>query len=379
MDWLRSNWKRISAVVAALLALSGWGLHAYQALRDGKPIPVPPAIEPIESQPPVVTLPGPMTGWVDDPDEVAAVVATLPIKAYRDTPAFAEAAAPDHVFAWEAAQKALKADIPTRDQRSVGACTAFGTDGAVEYLQVAQIVQALQAGRPPPVWKELAQEVTYGLARVQILGGRIRGDGATGASTAQASQRYGVLARGKYGSEDLTAYSESTCRRYGQSGPPASLLPEIAKHKVAGITQAKSTDELRSALANGYMPAIASSVGFGQSGPYVRDADGVLRASGTWNHQMHVIGYAKHPTRGWLYCIMNSWGGKWVSGPRGAGNPPPGSFWCVEDAMQRILNAADSWIYSDFAGFPARKLDWLIVAPRPRERLALRNEPVLSW
>jgi hypothetical protein len=350
--WLARNWKYI----AAALAFVGWLIHAWNALRSGQPVPEPP-VPPV----PVAGSPElPFTGWVDDQDQVRSVIATCRHPVFAQTPAGQIAEIPDHVYQWDLVRVAINRQL-VRNQGQIGACTAFGAVGATEYQQCVRIVAALKASQPPPEFADLAQEVTYSISRVQVMHGQLRGqDGATGAAAAQACRDYGVCPRGAYGSADLTSYSESRCRQYGDHGCAPEVLAEAAKHKVGSISPVRTTEALRKGLAQFYTATIASNVGFGTRGPWTRDADGCLRASGTWSHQMIVVGYAKHPTRGWLYCIQNSWGPNWVGGPRGAGNPPDGSFWCDERTMQRILDAQDSWFFDGIGGFEARKLDWNI-------------------
>ncbi len=324
-------------------------------------------------------------GWDYDPVAIAGVKAGLKYPVFAKTPVgeMAEADLPDYVGLWDLATKAIKQQIPTRDQKQVGSCVAFGAVCAVEYLQVAQMVAQMLIGLPPPEFKSLSQEVMYGLARVQIGGGQLRGsDGAVGAWAAKAANEYGVVARAKYGSVDLTEYSESRCRQYGDNGPPKELLPEAKLHLVKSISPIKTTADLRRALANCYPVSVASNVGYGMRGPYVRDNDGILNPSGSWSHQMCFIGYYKHPTRGYLYCIMNSWGREWVKGPRGQGEPPDGSFWVTEANAQRMLNADDSWAFSNLADWAKQPLDWFVkveLKPRRLQKLNLFNEVALAW
>jgi len=354
--WLARNWHYI----ALMVTLSGWAVTVYVALRDGKPIPPPPVIE---SQP---AAPGPM-GWEDRPEEVRKFAATLQFPTFAQPPAGADANLPDKIFQWEICKAATGSYLPTLDQGSVGSCTAFGGVGAGRIQLCVRIVTAKKAMKPAPDYWELATEPLYGLARVDVLGGVLRGsDGATGSSVAQAAQKYGFAPRQKYATVDLSSYSQATCRRMGDSGVPADIKEECAKHKTNSVTLVRTTEDVRRALANGFSVTIASNVGFGNRGPYVRDQDGCLRASGTWAHQMHLIGYAKHPTRGYLFCIMNSWGENWVGGPKGAGDPPSGSFWCVEQTMQRILDAGDSWVFDGIGGFERKPLDWAMAEPQKR-------------
>lgn len=312
----------------------------------------------------------PPMGWVDDRDEVAKIAAQMPIKAFRDTPAMAAMGdAPDHAFLWEQAKKVRGGHIPARNQGSVGSCVSFGSACAIEYMECVQLVAEGGQGKS----HDVAQEPIYGGSRVQIGGGVLRGeDGSTGAWAAQWVSKYGVVIRGVHDSYDLTTYSESVCRKMGDDGCPASLVVVAKKHPVKSVTLVRSTDEARKALANGYPITVASNVGFGSRGPYKRDADGFLRASGTWAHQMCFIGYRSD--RPGFYC-MNSWGADWVGGPTGPGDPPAGGFWVAESTVARMLSQGDSWAYSGLVGFQPQKLDWAAAPARRPVHLALTSHP----
>lgn len=363
-SWLGRNAK----IILTVLAFAGWAVSAILAMQSGQPIPPPPPIvvQADQDTPPVAA--GPDThyarGWVRDDDAVATVRATLVTPVFSETPAGAVEEIPNQVYLWDTAKAELGAHIPTRDQGQVGSCVSFGSACAVEYGMVSARVAAKKASRPPPEWKAVSQEVIYGGSRVQIGGGRIRGDGSVGAWAAQWCQKYGSVARGVYGTIDLTAYSESRCRSYGSAGCPKQLEPEAKLHPTKTISQVKTVAELKRALASGYPVTVASDVGFGNCGPYIRNELGQLRASGTWAHQMCFIGYDKAAG---ILC-MNSWGPSWVSGPAGPGNPPPGSFYVAESTAQRMLDQGDSWAYGDQVGFPARRPDWFVRNAQPSRR-----------
>ncbi len=412
MNWLKTTaqnlWTNYHATIthaaAGLLALVV-GVLAHRYGFD--PRVVQPVINAIEGQsgPPAAQMTGPSEeptfamGWRDDPEEVARIKAGLPHPVFALTPAGQAADLPDHSYLWDASIAALGKHIPARNQLRVGSCTAHGEDCALEYLQVQTIVAALKAGQPPPQFRDLAQEVTYGLGRVQVGKGAIgdslpplyRNDGGTGAWMAQASRDYGVVARGVYGSYDLRTYSETTCRQFGNGqGCPASLIEVARLTPLKAFSPVTTLDELKAALASGYPVSVASNVGFGPTGGNVRDSNGFLRASGTWPHEMCFIGYQSSPEG--YYC-MNSWGPNWVSGPTGPGNPPPGGFWVRPADALRMLRANDSYAHSGFNGFPAQKLDWNVRVPvrapalgrlLARGHLGLRlNNPIqevaLSW
>lgn len=90
----------------------------------------------------------------------------------------------------------------------------------------------------------------------------------------------------------------------------------------------------------------------------MRDSRGVCRASGSWAHCMALLGYV---TEGGEYgLIENSWGEDIYSGPVGWGEPNGGSFWAEADVIDRMLRQDDSWAFSAFEGFPARKISWIL-------------------
>ncbi len=332
-----------------------WALLLIQALialhLGTRPFPFPaPPPEPIINA---------HFGWIDDPESVQAIAESLPIASFAQTPAFRqEYAGPDDVFLWDAARKVLGHTLPPRDQGSVGSCVSFGTASAVEALLLIQI-----AAGGAQEYHDLAQEVIYGGSRVEIGGGHVRGDGSVGAWAAKWCQQYGVVARGKYGRYDLTQYSEATCRQFGRSGVPAEIEPEARQHPVRGITQVGSAAEAKRALQNGYPIAVCSNQGFSQQ----RDTQGFARAQGSWAHCMALLGYQGGARPG--FWIQNSWGDRYHTGPKGAGDPPEGGFWADAAVVDRMLRQGDSWAYADAAGFPARKLDWFAQRRRQHQPL----------
>lgn len=301
-------------------------------------------------------------GWVRDDEEAKAVARGLRFPVFAATPAGQVETVPDRVYLWDLSKQALGGHIPTRDQGDIGSCVANATAAAVDYQQCVQMVAAKRAGRPPPEFKSVSAEVIYGGSRVQIGGGRIRGDGSVGAWAAEWCRQYGSVAMAAYEGYDLTSYSVATCRKFGNSGCPASLAAEAKKHPTQTISQVRTVAEAKRALASLYPVTVASDVGFGSRGPYTRNAKGQLRASGSWAHQMVLIGYDKDSG----FLCLNSWGTSWVNGPTGPGNPPPGSFYIDEPTVGRMLAQDDSWAYGDQVGFPARNPDDWFLLGNPR-------------
>jgi hypothetical protein len=296
------------------------------------------------------------TGWVSDPDAVEQVARALPERYFRTTEAGREGDIPTDVFLWETCRKVTGDLLPARNQGQVGSCVSFGTASAVEHLQCVQIALG-----SPEEYRDLAQEVIYGGSRVQVGKGRIRGDGSVGAWAAKFVKDWGVVSRGRYPGYDLSAYSESICRQFGNAGCPAALETVAREHPVKAIAQVKTTEEARRALASGYPIAVCSNQGFGST----RDEEGFARAQGSWAHCMAIVGYqTSGPRKG--FFILNSWGTGWIKGPTGKGNPSPAGFWAEESVVARMLAADDSWAFSDVKGFPARRIDWFAMKPPVR-------------
>ena len=332
----------VAAVTTILTAVVGYVLEVYG------PLPAPPP-------PPACGE----FGWVHDPEAVQAVTAALPFPAFADSEAFrAEYTGPEDVFLWDACRKVTGDVLPARDQESVGSCVSFGTASAIEHLICVQIASGANEEFRP-----LAQEVIYGGSRVEVGGGRIRGDGSVGAWAAKFVQDWGVVPRGVHGSHDLTEYDVRRCREYGSRGVPDDLEPLARDHPVVTVSKVGTWEECRAAIRNGYPIAVCSDQGFSMR----RDADGFCPPRGTWMHCMAIVGVKGGDRPGAF--VLNSWGPTAHTGPAGAGNPSPAGFWADAKVVDRMLRQGDSWAFSGFVGFPARELDWYAMR-RPHDREA---------
>lgn len=322
-------------------------------------------------------------GWVDDPVARQEVLSGLPVgqKYFGETPAFRAFRGDDtsDILLTDAEQEALGHWIPIRDQRDVGSCVSFGTAGAIETLFCVMIVNANHAGQPPPLeYRDLSQEVIYGGSRVEVGKGRVRGDGSVTAWAAEFVKSWGVVARGRYGSLDLTTYDTRRCREFGAKGVPSDLEQIARQSPVKGITFVRNADEAWRAIGQGYPIAIGSGVGFGENGPWQRDKDGFLRASGQWGHCMSIVGRATVGTRkGFLF--RNSWGDQVHRGPKGGKNiPDSGCFFADFATVNRMCAEGDAIAFSDAVGFPARN-DFFIRAPLPNRDAFAMVGPEFSF
>lgn len=294
------------------------------------------------------------TGWVRDDEAVSDLLAQLPCPVAADTSAGQVDDLPDHVYLWDAVIRVTNALLPPRNQGQVGSCVAFGTSRAIEYSMACEILEG-----DPEEFVELSSEVVYAGSRVEIGGGRLRGDGSVGAWAADWARKYGILGRLVYetpkGKYDLRAYDEARCRSWGSTGVPDDLEPMAKVHPVHQATQVKTWIEAKRMLASGYGVAICSDQGFSMK----RDAHGVASPSGSWAHCMTLAGYCSRGGREYGR-IDNSWGAEAHTGPTGPGSPGPEGFWADSVVINRMLGQGDSWAFGSVDGFPARRLRWYV-------------------
>jgi hypothetical protein len=290
-------------------------------------------------------------GWHKDPAEVSKVQSRLSDPAFLTSIcARSSAEIPSEVFLWKAAEQILGQKLPGRNQGQVGSCVSFGTAAAIEHSMLAEIALG-----DLEEFKELCQEEIYGGSRVEIGGGRLKDDGSIGAWAAEYVNKFGILARGKYGNIDCEKYDETLCRKWGAKGVPPELLPEIKIHPVKTTSLVRDFNEAKKALASGYGIAVCSNQGFNGMD---RDSAGFATAKGEWGHCMALIGYQTGNRPGGF--ILNSWGDDAHHGPTGAGDPPLAGFWVDSKIIDRMLAEQDSWAFSCVEGFPIRKLHFLI-------------------
>lgn len=320
-------------------------------------------------------------GWAADPDEVWAVQKALAIGTFAESPAGKVSAdeLPKWVYGWKPYVHLFGRPPPVKNQGQVGSCVSFGTNTAVERTLAGEIVRR-KGG--PEEWSRFAEEVTYAGSRVEVGGGRIRGDGSVGAWAAQFVTRWGVVPRKNYPGTDLTTYDEARARAWGQSGVPDELEKLAKQFPVKSTTRVESWDEFKKAAAQGYFVAVCSNQGFAAQ----RDGNGVARPQGSWAHCMALDGYHTDESGREYGHVTNSWGENFHRGPVGWGDPNPDGFWAEAAVVDRMLRQGDSWAFSGVTGFPRREpLDWAARPARPRGALVLdttrggRCEVSWSW
>jgi hypothetical protein len=293
-----------------------------------------------------------LCGWIDSPKDVEHVLATLP------RPVFGSAAQTivgsgkgKTALLYQAVEKVV-GNFPVYPAQEIGDCVSHGYRTCVDVLKCVEIAINLESEQ----WTaETATEPIYGGSRVEVGGGKIRGDGSVGAWAAKWISEWGVLSRLKYGDVDLTAYSGSRAKQWGNRGVPDELESVAREHPVKTVSLVQTYNEARDAIANGYPVAVCSNQGFAMT----RDSEGFAKAKGSWAHCMAFIAADDEYRRPGLLC-MNSWGPDWISGPKRHGQPD-GSFWVDADVADRMLRGGDSFALSAFDGYPSQELDWMLV------------------
>ena len=227
------------------------------------------------------------------------------------------------------------------EAQTTGDCVSHATRNAVD---IARAVEIDIMGQPESFVARGATEAIYQSRPWS-------GEGMTcGGAAKYITEIGGILFRKKYDSVDLSVYNS----KLGSSKriPQNIYKDEASKHPVKTASLIMTVAEARDAIANGYGLAACSDVGFGS----VRDANGIIRAKGSWAHAMAWIGCddTRELFDETLFLIQNSWG-KWNDGPKRHGQPD-GSFWVRQSDAERILSQRETFVFSDVIGFPARQL-----------------------
>lgn len=380
-------WKPILTDILkyALTALVG-GLMVYLGFR---PAPVVERVEvPVQpdwlgeaDKPFVGTDEGrfrPAYGWVKDPQAIQANLDPLQTIHFAHTPAGRAVMGDDDVFMWRILRKVANRGppwYPNIDQGQVGSCVGAGNKHAADIC----LGVAIQNGGAFE-WKPTSAEVIYAGSRVEVGGGRIRGDGSVGAWAAKWLKNWGVVPMEPIDGIDLSNYSPARAREWGRTGVPASVEALAKQFPVKGIALVTTGADVKRCVQQFYPIAVCSDQGFQMQ----RDASGTCRAMGTWFHCMCICGYRHHPqTNREQYFILNSWNDNAHGGPRVPDDAPAAGFWADADVVEHMVAQGDSFAFSDIQGFPARKVpvDWWIMAEpkRPAPRNVLFAERSLAW
>lgn len=251
------------------------------------------------------------------------------------------------VFLWYFTKRVNGGNHIPNVAQQIGDCVSFGNGHACEYAMAAEICMGADTR-----FQRVYKPFLYGTGRVQVGGGRIRGDGSTGAWQARALEQYGAIAVDE---PNVPPYSGSVAKKWGYPpGPPAEFLP-IGKQYLAKTKLVTSYDAACEAIANGWPVAVCSSAGFGKIDVANNRVEGSWNT--TWPHCMCFVAFDDREGRQAL-CCLNSWGpNAHIAAGRYAelDGAPPGSFWVRKADAEKMLRQGDSYAIS-FNGFTRRLL-----------------------
>lgn len=269
----------------------------------------------------------------------------------------------DQAFLWNCSKAANGGQHFRTFYQQTGSCVGNGGGQALWYLSAVEVIRLKDPEQVLlPFWL-----LPYGRSRY-YAGSRGQGEGSFGSAFAEAMRKDGIIEAKLDG---LPKCTDSGGLTWGRSAEltwsdgakiDSKWLALSRKHLLKTTAQVKTAQQVRQALLNYYPCTIASDWG-GQMTPAVQGSPPVRlnKRADTWNHQMCVIGTVNHPSLGWIYYILNSWGvDAHGQPPAGGYGEPPGGFWVKEADMDYIARQGDSFAFSQFSGFPAQKLDWTI-------------------
>lgn len=287
-------------------------------------------------------------GWIDDQEAVEAVLSEMP------KPLLSQAA-PEISGDGDKCLNLLytnfkKLGIKYRPEKQlIGDCVSHATAHAIDHLAVCEIAN----GEREEFKYRQSSEYIYGISRVQIGGGRIRGDGSVGAWAAKGIMKYGTVGRTKYPyGVDLTNYDPNRAKSWGKTGPPKTTITSGQEHIVEYTALCRSVKDVCDALANDNPVNVCSNSGFTR----VRDKYGLVKRSGNWAHSMCILGVDTEHKIPSVF-ILNSWGPNYFSGPKRYEEDYVEGFWITLDDLEVMVKRNDTFAYAGFQGYKKKEID----------------------
>lgn len=230
------------------------------------------------------------------------------------------------------------------ERQTTGDCVSHSTRNAVDITRAVEI----KNGENEEWLARGATEAIY-----QSRGHRGQGMTCSGAAR-YVHEKGGLLVRQDYGDVDLSKYNSSLGANH--KIPDSIYKTEAKKHQVGTISNVRTVEEARDALANGYALSVCSGYGFSSR----RDSNGIAKRGSGWSHAMAWIACddTRERLNETLFLVQNSWG-VWNSGPR-VHDQPEGSFWIREKDARGMLSGGGAWVFSNVDGFPAREIKYTI-------------------
>lgn len=308
-------------------------------------------------------------GWVEDKAAVEAVCVAIEAGELGEKrPAVFGAARPQLKGYWSRlknkgvsgvflADAELKVRGKYRDPQyqKRGTCVSQGTMRAIMDTWQCQIANKFIVGRVV----ELAFPVVYGFGRVEIGKGRLgqaannpNNDGCVGAWAAAGVSRYGICEAMQIGKYDLRGFREDLAIQFGDSGVPAEIEAECAKHKIIAHN-CRGAEDIQDALAAQFGVAVCLPRLFGP-----RNAEGICKMADNGNHCTELSGTFKDRHGNECFTQQQSWGPKQPEGPDvlkydgGERKLRLGEFGCYAEEIDKYLRngSGEAWAFEIPAG-----------------------------
>jgi hypothetical protein len=284
-----------------------------------------------------------MKGWLGT---VAAKKAWAVLK---DSPSFVKfnlSTGSKRMMLFDVVRKVLGQDTENYAQQ-IGDCVSFGAKNAIEYLMCTEVLMLGDREKFKPIFPPYL----YGTGRVFVGGGQINGDGSLGSWMAEAVIKYGAIPSD---TEGCPAYSGSIARQWGAPPGPAQKFVDVGKlHPVKSAALISNWNELVEAICNGYPCTVASNQGFNMEA----SRDGFHAPSGSWGHQMCIIGVDDEASDPYA-IVLNNWGD--VHGRLKDFNTnedlPIGVLRVRKRTIERMIDAGETFAFSNFEGFPEQPI-----------------------
>ena len=245
--------------------------------------------------------------------------------------------------------------------QNTGSCVGAGGGNCIFTLAAIEVARNGDAEEAlVPFWL-----LTYGRSRYDA-GMRGRGEGSLGSTFAQASREDGIIPATLAGlpkftnAEDALSWGADAEMTWSDGAQISSQwLSESRQHLVGSTAPCQSSAEVRQAILN-YYPCTDASPKFvnqpRMQGSQSPAAVGRLDSDG--GHQTSILGWWNHPELGELFWYMNQWPRSMY--PADPGGGPAGGCWITSLAMDWICRNGEVYAFSQFQGFPAQELSYLL-------------------